>query len=172
MVVRAAHENSGLLDSDGADELEILLVGADPRRNLGKFKPQSHAFLQSLTVLLGVHEELRLANHALRAAQLVQELVDVHHLLCGVGCAGLLSVAEGRVGDEDVLGHIFRDATIVKRNLGRFGVREHLPEQLRFRRVLQLIDVGILFQFERFVAELQIPHDVFLRAFRNVLYKF
>ena len=158
MIVRAADEDAGLLDPQGLRELEILLGRADPRRDLRKIKPEVEAAVHGLTVLLGVHEKFCLADHAVGAAELVQQLVDVHHLVGRVRRAGLLAVAERRVGQVDVFGHIFRDASIVERDLRRLGVRVDFPEELGLRHILKLIDVRVLLKFVGFVAEADLSH--------------
>ena len=158
VVVRAADEDARLLDPQRLRELEILFGRADPRRDLRKIKPEVKAAAHGLAVLLGVHEKFCLADHAVRPAELVQQFVDVHHLVGGVRRAGLLAVAERRVGQVDVFGHIFRDTSIVERDLRRLGVRVDFPEKLGLRHILKLIDVRVLLKFVSFVAEADLSH--------------
>ena len=82
----------------------------------------------------------------------MEQFVDMHHLLRGIGRSGLLSVTEGGIGNEDIFGHIFRDTPIIECDLRRFRVGEHFPEQLGLLYVLQPVDIGILFKFKGLVA--------------------
>ena len=72
------------------------------------------AAFEGFAVVLGVEEEFRLADDAAGAAQARQKVVDFHHLLDGVGRAGLLAVAEGGVGDEKFPGGRYGDELVVK----------------------------------------------------------
>ena len=162
VIVRAADEDAGFLDPKRLCELEVFFGSADPRRDFRKIKPEIKAAAHSLTVSLGIHEEFRLANHAVWTAELVQKLVDVHHLVGRVRRAGLLSVAKRCIGQVDILRHIFRDESVVERNFRRLSVRVDLPEELRLRDILKLVGVRVLFKFVCFVAETDSSHGRYL----------
>ena len=52
------------------------------------------------------------------SAQLMQIVVYGHDLFCGIGRAGLLSVAEGGICDPDLLRHMMGDDSVIERDLG------------------------------------------------------
>ena len=146
VVVGAADQNAGLLDAKVLDQLEVLLGGSDPGGDLREFQIQLHALLDGLAVLLGVDEELGLADDAVGAAQLRKQLIDVDDLVNGVGLHGLLTVPQGGVGDPDLLGHGHGHAPVVEGHLGDGAVGVDVALQIGLRHVLEGIFIGFLFQ--------------------------
>ena len=105
MIIRAGHQNAGLLDTQFLDQLEVFLAGTDPAGDLRKPQVKTHALFQGFPILLAVDEELGLAYDAVRAAQLVQKLIDVDDLIHGVRLHTLLTVTQGGIGNPDLLRH-------------------------------------------------------------------
>ena len=102
MVIGATGEHAGFLQPGLFHQAEVALVGADPAGALGIAVPQVAAAVERAAVVARVEEELRLPDDAVRPAQLRHHVVDADHLVGRVRRPGLLAVAEGRVGDEDV----------------------------------------------------------------------
>ena len=146
VVVAAGHQNARLADAQVLHQLEVLPGGADPGGDLREAIAQVHALLDGLAVLLAVDEELRLADHAVGAAQPGHQLVKVHDLLDRVGLHGLLAVPKGRVGDPDVLRHAHGHAPVVEGDAGNLVVGVDVPVQIRVRDILQRILVLALLQ--------------------------
>ena len=154
VVVRAAHQDAALLEPQVARQLKILLGRADPARDFGEAQAQLLTAPQRLLVLFAVKKELALANLSLGAAKLAHQLVEMHNLLGRVGRAALLPVAEGGVGNPNLLGRVYRGQPVVEGTLWNFRVRENLPVQMRLFDVLQVVvvldfgqQVGILVVF-------------------------
>ena len=146
VVVRAGDQNAGFLDAQVMHQLEVFLCRPNPAGDLREFEVQCHALFNGLPVFFAVDEELRLADDAVGAAQLAQQLVDVHDLVNGVRLHGLLTVPQGGVRDPDLLGHGHRHPAVVERHLGNGAVGIHIPLQIRFRHILEGIFVGFLLQ--------------------------
>ena len=146
VIVGAGHQNTRLPDAQILHQLEVLLAGANPCGDLRELQIQSHAPFQSLPILLAVDEELRLADDAIGAAQPVQQLVDLHNLVGGVGLHGLLAVPEGGIGDPDLLRHGHGHPAVVEGHLGHGAVGIHIPLQVGLGHILQRVFIGFLFQ--------------------------
>ena len=131
VVVGAAGEDAGFLQAGLFDQAEVALVGADPAGALGIAMAQLAAAVQGVAVVAGVEEELRLADDAVRPAQLGQQIVDADHLVGRVGRPGLLTVAEGRIGNENIAAlHLGR----VKLHRAAIDVFDHRSVELDQRR--------------------------------------
>ena len=154
VIIRTTHKNPRLGDIRLLDELKVLFVGADPRRDLGKFEPRVLACLQRLLVLFGVDKELRLADKPLGSAQTGHELIQIDDLLDGEGRGGLLPVAESRVRHPDLIGHVDGHMAVVEHDLGDALIVEQLAEQLRLLDVLQFVVIDRIFQQVGFLVEI------------------
>ena len=95
---------------------------------------------------VAIHEKFGLANDAFRTAKTRHQTVDIDNLIDGVGGTGLLSVAEGRVGDPNIRGHTERDAPMVEGNARHVVVSIYFSVKIRLLDVLQRIVVGHLLQ--------------------------
>ena len=63
---------------------------------------QGTAAVKRFTVIFGVKEKFRLANHAVRTAKTRHHIIDFHHLVNSIGRPSLLAVTESGVGDMDI----------------------------------------------------------------------
>ena len=165
MVVGTAHEYARFFYADVAYKREIRLCGTDPCGYLREVIAKLHALFEGFSVLFGVNEELGLTDNAVLSAELVEQFIDMHHLIGGVGSAGLLTVTECGVGYVYLLRHIHRDTPVVVGDLRYLGIREHLAEQFRFRDVLEVIHIRILLEQIALVAERDFGHFYPLRFF-------
>ena len=154
VVVRTADEYAALLQPQALGQGEVLLRGAYPARDLRELIAQLLAAAQCLAVALAVEEKLRLADDALRPAQAVQHLEQLHDLPGLIGRAALLPVAEGGVRYPDVLRHVRGREPEVEGALGRLGIGEHVPIEVALLPVLQLILVFTLHEDVFFAVEL------------------
>ena len=146
VVVAAADEDTRLADAEVAHEAKILLRGADPRRDLRELQPQLHALFECLAVFLAVDEKLRLPDDAVRPAEPGEILIDIDDLVDRVRLHGLLPVAQGRVRDPDLLGHIHRHAPVVERHLRHHALGVNVAMEVGFRYILKRIFIRILLQ--------------------------
>ena len=146
VVVAAADEDARLADAEVAHEAKVLLCRADPRRDLRKLQPQLHALFECLAVFFAVDEKLRLPDDAIRPAEPGQVLINVDDLVDRVRLHGLLPVAQGRVRDPDLLGHVHRHAPVVERHLRHHSLRVDVALEVRLRHVLERIFIRILLQ--------------------------
>ncbi len=127
------------------------LIGADPAGALGIAVAQLAAAVQRAAVVGGVEEELGLANHAVRPAQLGQQVIDVDHLVGRVRRPSLLAVAEGRVGDENVAGLDGRRIELHRLSVDLFDHRPVEADQRRqavVERFFQQIGFGAIDQWK------------------------
>ena len=145
MVVGAAHENAGFADAEGLDKFKVLRCRADPRGDLGEFVAERLTFAERFAVLFGIYKEFRLTDQPVRAAETVHHPVQIHNLLCGERLHRLLTVAEGRVGDPDVFGHLHRYETVVEGDLRHGLIVVQTAVEVRGRAFLQGIAVRGLF---------------------------
>ncbi|MBD9223003.1 hypothetical protein EGQ24_03770, partial [bacterium] len=140
------NQDTGLLDAQVLHHPEVLPGGPDPGGDLREPQPQGLAALNGLPIPLAVDEKLRLADQAVRPAQLVQQLEQVLDLLRGVGVHGLLAVPEGGVGDPDVGRHGHRHPAVVEGHLGDLIVVVYIPVQHRVFYILKGVAVVVFFQ--------------------------
>ena len=138
MVVRDGREDARLAQPQLLDQLEVLRVRANPAGDFGELVPQRHAPLQRLAVPLAVDEELTLPDDAMRPAQTMHEVVQLHNLLRRVRRTRLLAVAERRVRDPDLVRGARSDVRVLEDDPGNVGVRELLAQQIRLLRIVQL----------------------------------
>ncbi len=75
----------------------------------------------------------------------MDEVKEINNLLDGIGRTGLLPIPKRRVRNPYFIGHVHRIQTVVKRYLGDFIVRKDVPEEVWFRRIVQLKDVFFWF---------------------------
>ena len=136
MVVRAGGEDARFLQAHLFDQLEVLLVGPDPARDLRKAVAALHAEPDRFLVLRRIEEELGLADHALWSAQTVKEIEYLNDLLRRIGRPGLLAVAERRVRHPDLVGHVDRDEPLLQLHPGHAGIGKHIPVEHRLFGVL------------------------------------
>ena len=97
-------------------------------------------------VLLGIYKELRLAHEPLLPAEPRHQLIQIDDLLDRKGRGGLLSVAEGRIGDPDMFGHIDGHDAVIERYFRNGFVVEQFAVQMRFLYVLQFVFVNAVLQ--------------------------
>ena len=153
VVVRAGNEDAGLLHADVAHEAEVLFLRADPARDLGVLIPPLHALIHGVAVTLFIQKEFALPDQPVRAAETVEFIENVKDLFGRVRRAGLLSVAERRVGDPDLLRHVVGNSSVVEGDLRDLGVREHIPEDVGLDYVIQ--NIHVLFDLEQVVFGIQ-----------------
>ena len=146
VVVAARHQNTGLLDAKVLHHPEVLPGGPDPSGDLREAQPQSLTAFDGLPVPLAVNEKLRLADQAVRPAQLAQQLEQVLDLLRRVGVHGLLTISEGGVRDPDIGRHGCRHPPVVKGHLGDLVIVIYVPVQHRVLHILKGITVVIFLQ--------------------------
>ena len=146
MIVAAGHQNTGLLDAKILHHPEVLPGGPDPGGDLREPQPQSLTAFDGLPVPLAVNEKLRLADQAVRPAQLAQQLEQVLDLLRGVGVHGLLTIPEGSVRDPDIGRHGCRHPPVVEGHLGDLVIVIYVPVQHRVLHILKGITVVIFLQ--------------------------
>ena len=146
VVVRAGDQNAGFLDAKVMHQLEVFLCRPNPAGDLREFEVQRHALFDGLPVFFAVDEKFRLADDAVGAAQLAQQLVDVYDLDNGIRLHGLLTIPQGGVRDPDLLRHGHGHPAVVERHLGNGAVGIHIPLQIRFRHILKGVFVGFLLQ--------------------------
>ena len=146
VVVAATDEDARLTDTEVAHEAEVLLRRADPRRDLRELQPQLHALFERLAVFLAVDEKLRLPDDAVRTAEPGEVLIDIDDLVDRVRLHGLLPVAQGRVRDPDLLGHIHRHTPVVERHLRHHALCVNVAMEVGFRYILKRIFIRILLQ--------------------------
>ena len=125
MVIRAADEHTGFFYSDRAHQLKIFFRCPNPSGNFRKTITEFHTFFQGITVFFRIDKKFGLADHAIVAAELVKQFVQMNHLLRRIRSTRLLAIAECRVGDENVIRHILRHTAVVECNFRRFIIRKH-----------------------------------------------
>ena len=183
MIVGAAYQNTGFLHSDFFYQFKVFLAGTDPAGDLRELISPFHTLIHSISVLLTVKEELAGANHSVGTAQTMQIIENGYNLLSGIGCPGLLSVTEGSIRNKDILGHIMRNNTIIKRNLGNLGIRKHIPEHIRTIHIIQnvhmffnLEKIRILIHGYRSILKhkilLLLPKSFHICSFRMIVYNY
>ena len=146
VIIGTADEDARFGDARRLHELEILFVGADPRRDLGIPQPQRAALFERLAVFVAVQEKFALPHDPLFAAQAGHQPVQVDDLLYGERRGGLLPVAEGGVRDPYLRRHIHRDVTVVEHDLRDLVIGIEVAEQLGLGDVLQFVVILILFE--------------------------
>ena len=101
VVVRATGEHARLDKFRLLHQPEVVhAAGADPAGTLRVAMAQRAAAVKRLPVVLGIEEELRLADDPAGASQPAEKVVNRDHLVHGVRRPGLLAVAKGRVRDH------------------------------------------------------------------------
>ena len=146
VVVAAGNQDTGLLDAQVLHHPEVLPGGPDPGSDLREAQPQSLTAFDGLPVPLAVNEKLRLADQAVRPAQLAEELEQVLDLLRRVGVHGLLTIPEGSVRDPDIGRHGCRHPPVVEGHLGDLVIVIYVPVQHRVLHILKGITVVIFLQ--------------------------
>ena len=84
VIVGAADQNTGFLNAKVFDELKVFLTCTNPAGNFGEFQIEAHALFKCFTILFAVDEELGLTDDTVRAAQLIQQLIDINNLINAV----------------------------------------------------------------------------------------
>ena len=138
MIVRHAGKHACFVKFHVPRELEVFLIGADPGRDAGEAVAARAADFHAFAISGGVQKEFRRRNEAGLAAEAMQEIEHSGHLLDGIGRAGLLTVAEGGIGDVHLLCRTRRQQGFVERGPTNAGVGEYVAVQLRFVAILQL----------------------------------
>ena len=146
VVVAAGDQDARLADAQILDCVEVFPAGANPGRDLREAQAQRHAALDRLAVALAVDEELGLPDAAVGSAQPAHQLEQLHDLIGRVGIHRLLAVAEGGVGDPDILGHRHGHAAVVEGNLGHLVIVVYVAVQDRVLYVLQRISVVVFLE--------------------------
>ena len=146
MVIRAGDQNARLLDAQVFDQLKILLAGANPGGNLGKFVAQILAKGQGFPILFRIDEKLALPDDAVFPAQPVHQLIEIPNLLWRKGRHGLLPIPEGGIRNPDLIRHILRHDTVVKPRFGDLVIGENIPEQHRLLHILQCVVIIVFLQ--------------------------
>ena len=146
VVVRAGDENARLANAQLLDKVKVTFGRANPRRNLRETIAAVAAELQRFAILLAVDEELALADQPVRAAQLVHHVKQAQNLLRRKRRTGLLTVAEGRVGDPNLFRHAHGHEALVERDLRNLVKIEDFREQICFGDILHVILIIVLAQ--------------------------
>ena len=152
MIIGTTDQNASLLHSDLFYQLKVLLAGTDPAGNFGELVSPLHTFINSISVLLAIQEKFTGTDHSVGATQFMQIVIDLYDLLCGIRCSRLLSVSEGSICDPDILWHVMRHDTIIKRYFWDFGIREHVTEHVRLLHIIQY--VHMLFNLQKVVLRI------------------
>ena len=118
VIVGAGNQNSGFLYFHLLYELKIRRVGANPAGDLREFISLIAAQLHCAAILFGIEKEFALAYDAFRAAQLMQQGIEMGYLLCRERRTGLLTVAEGGIGYPKLLGSVHGYIAMVEGHLG------------------------------------------------------
>jgi hypothetical protein len=110
---------------------------------------QFQAFPDCLTIYIGIEKELCLTDHSVRTAKAMQQCIQVYDLPDSIRWTRLLTVAESGISDVEIWRWIefLRDS--VEHNFGHGIIGKDVPEQVRFRDVLEFITTdrpGLLFQ--------------------------
>jgi hypothetical protein len=103
VVVGNRGEDAGFAQAGRADEPVVGHRAANPAGDFREAVAELLAAFDGFAILPCIEEEFRLADHSLGAAKFLEQRVEVDDLLDGVGGAALLAVAEGGVGDPDVV---------------------------------------------------------------------
>ena len=143
VVVRAGDEDARFLHACLLDQLEVLLVGANPRRDFGEIVAEILAGMERFLVLIGVQEEFGLANQSLRAAQTVHQRIQVDNLLDRERADRLLTVAEGGIGHPDFVRHVFRHMAHVECNLRDGFIVVQFAIKVRLCDILQAVLIAV-----------------------------
>lgn len=132
-----------LLHARLLDQLEVLLVGANPRRDFGKIVAEILAGMERFLVLIGVQKEFGLANQSLRAAQTV--LSEYRWTICSTvnGLDRLLTVAEGGIGHPDFVRHVFRHMAHVESDLRDGFIVVQFAIKVRLCDILQAVLIAV-----------------------------
>ena len=150
VIIAAAHQNAGFPDAHVLYQLEVILVGPDPRGDLRELEPGIPAQFQSLAVLLAVDKELRLPDDAPGTGQTAHELVQIADLFRRIRVLGLLAVPEGSVRDPYLIGHANGHAAMVEHDPGDRLVVIYIPVQDRVLNILKRIVQILLLKEVRF----------------------
>ena len=139
VIVRTACQDACLLDTHLLDYFEVFLLRTDPCRDLRELKPEILTCTDSFLIPVTVCEELSLSYYSFRSRQPGYELEYIHYLLCCIRLSRLLSVAERRVRDQDLLRHVIRARSEVETDLRHLYIFEELSEQVRLIHILYFI---------------------------------
>jgi len=149
MIIGTAYQNTCFFHANFLNQLEILFAGTDPTGHFRELVASFHTFIDRIPVLFAVKEKLTGPYHSIRAPKPVHIIINIHNLFRGIGSAGLLAVAEGSIGNPDILRHIVRHNSVIKRNLRNLRIRKHISENIGFLDVIQY--VHMLFYFQKIV---------------------
>ena len=146
MVIGNGREDAGFLEARLLDQRDVIRAGPDPAGDLRIAQTEVLALLHGLAILSAVEEELRLPDHAVRSAETAHQGIEIHDLLDGVRGSCLLSVAEGRIGYEDLLRGTDRDDLVVEIDPAYLVIGEHILLEVGFFDVLEieLPELGML----------------------------
>ena len=97
----------------------------------------------------------------------MQIIVNCHDLLSSVGGSGLLSVAECRVRDPDLIRHMVRNGSVIEGYLRNLIIRIQISERVRSGHIDQR--VHILFQLEQVRVVVHMYSSCLI--FHNILLK-
>jgi len=142
VVIGDGREDAGLLETEVFDDFEVVGVGSNPAGDLGESISESKAAGHCFAVASAVDEELGLADNPSRSAETVHHAIEVDDLLRRIRRSGLLTVAEGGVGDPDFLCWVQGHDGAVEEDSGHFGIGELLTEESGFRDVFDAKDLS------------------------------
>ena len=138
MIIGNGREDAGFLEARLLDQRDIIRTGPDPAGDFRIAQTEALALLHGLAVLRAVEEKLRLPDHAVRSAETAHHRIEIHDLLDGVRGPCLLSVAEGRIGYEDLLRGIDRDDLVVEIDPAYLVIGEHILLEIGLFDVLEI----------------------------------
>ena len=88
----------------------------------------------------------------------MQIIINGYNLLRCIRCSGLLSIAECRIRNPDVLRHIVRHDPVIKRDLRNLGIRKHVTEYVWLLHIIQ--NIHMLFNFKQVILGIQCHRSV------------
>src|SRR4030042_1396748 len=138
VVVRYRGEDPRLFEPHLPHELKITLIRPDPTRDLRVPIPLFETLVNGLFVLIAVEEELRLAYDAVRASELMKQIIEINYLLCRIGGPRLLAIAKGGISNKYLFRGIYQLNFVVELNATYLFVREDITKQMGLIYILEL----------------------------------
>ena len=146
VIIGTADENTRFFNPDIVHKLEILFLGANPRRDLGEFIPKRHTLFKRFAIFFRIYEKFTLTDNPVRTAKARKQFINIYDLFRRIRRAGLLTVTKRRVRNPNMFGRVHRHAAMVKRRFRNFVIRINITEQLRLCYVLQIVFILVHFQ--------------------------
>src|SRR3989339_241585 len=123
--------------------MKILFGSAYPCGNLRVLVIALLALAQRRAVLFRVEKKLRLPDNAVRPAKPVHHVREVKYLFDTEWRQSLLSVAESGISYPYVFRRRHGNDAVIERYFRYIRIRKYIPEEVRFRNILQFITIFI-----------------------------